>query len=70
MDAYDKSPTDEKWACDGSQGVSFVDSHDDLVGGFPFLMNVAYAYTLLRPGNAIVYMNASRIWQRSLVSPR
>jgi alpha-amylase len=58
MDAYDKSTTDEKWACDGSQGVSFVDSHDELVGGFPFLMNVAYAYTLLRPGNAIVYMNA------------
>lgn len=42
----------------GSQGVSFVDSHDNLPGGFPFLKNVAYAYTLLRPGNAIVYANA------------
>ncbi|MBA4107376.1 MAG: hypothetical protein C0485_16690 [Pirellula sp.] len=42
----------------GSQGVSFVDSHDNLPGGFPFLKNVAYAYTLLRPGNAIVYQNA------------
>jgi alpha-amylase len=42
----------------GSQGVSFVDSHDNLPGGFPFLKNVAYAYTLLRPGNAIVYTNA------------
>jgi alpha-amylase len=42
----------------GSQGVSFVDSHDVLPGGFPFLKNVAYAYTLMRPGNAIVYKNA------------
>jgi alpha-amylase len=42
----------------GSQGVSFVDSHDNLPGGFPFLKNVAYAYTLMRPGNAIVYFNA------------
>jgi alpha-amylase len=42
----------------GSQGVSFVDSHDNLPGGFPFLKNVAYAYTLLRPGNAVVYTNA------------
>jgi glycosidase len=44
----------------GSQGVSFVDSHDNLPGGFPFLKNVAYAYTLLRPGNAIVYLNAEQ----------
>jgi alpha-amylase len=42
----------------GSQGVSFVDSHDNLPGGFPFLHKVAYAYTLMRPGNAIVYLNA------------
>ncbi|QEG36568.1 alpha-amylase family glycosyl hydrolase [Bythopirellula goksoeyrii] len=42
----------------GSQGVSFVDSHDHLPGGFPFLKNVAYAYTLMRPGNALVYLNA------------
>ncbi len=42
----------------GSQGVSFVNSHDDLAGGFPFLENVAYAYTLMRPGDAIVYHNA------------
>ena len=33
----------------GSQGVAFVHSHDNLPGGFPFLKNVAYAYTLLRP---------------------
>ncbi|WP_197530624.1 hypothetical protein [Bythopirellula polymerisocia] len=44
----------------GSQGVSFVDSHDDIPGGFPFLKNVAYAYTLMRPGNANVYLNAKQ----------
>jgi alpha-amylase len=42
----------------GSQGVSFVDSHDHLPGGFPVMKNVAYAYTLMRPGNAVVYFNA------------
>jgi alpha-amylase len=44
----------------GSQGVSFVDSHDHLPGGFPYLKNVAYAYTLMRPGNANVYFNAKQ----------
>jgi alpha-amylase len=39
----------------GSQGVSFAQSHDELG---PFLQNVAYAYTLMLPGNAIVYTNA------------
>ncbi len=39
----------------GSAGVKFVSSHDD---GGPHLSNVAYAYTLLMPGNAIVYHNA------------
>jgi glycosidase len=39
----------------GSQGVAFAQSHDELG---PHLQNVAYAYTLLRPGNAIVYTNA------------
>ncbi|MEX2169902.1 MAG: hypothetical protein WD851_11375 [Pirellulales bacterium] len=42
----------------GSAGATFVDSHDNLGGGFPYLKNVAYAYTLLRPGNALVYLNA------------
>ena len=42
----------------GSQGVSFVQNHDDVPGGTPFLKNVAYAYTLMRPGEAIVYLNA------------
>jgi glycosidase len=39
----------------GSVGVSFVSSQDDFG---PYLSNVAYAYTLTRPGNAIVYDNA------------
>jgi autotransporter-associated beta strand protein len=38
----------------GSQGVKFVSSADN---GAPYLSNVAYAYTLLTPGNAIVYTN-------------
>ena len=42
----------------GTQGVSFVNSHDALPGGTPFLENVAFAYTLMRPGDAIVYHNA------------
>ncbi len=42
----------------GSQGVTFVDSHDDQSGLRPQLYKVAYAYTLMMPGNAIVYMNA------------
>ncbi len=47
----------------GSQGVAFVDSHDNLGGGFPYLYKVAYAYTLMRPGNAIVYLNAKEFGQ-------
>ena len=50
--------TEDDGLRNGSQGVSFVDSHDHLPGGFPFLKNVAYAYTLMRPGNALVYLNA------------
>jgi glycosidase len=42
----------------GSQAVAFVDSHDNVDGGVPYLKNVAYAYTLMRPGNALVYLNA------------
>ena len=38
----------------GSQGVMFVSSHDN---GPPPLGNVGYAYTLMMPGNAIVYTN-------------
>jgi len=39
----------------GSQGVMFVQSHDDWG---PELSNVGYAYVLLHPGNAVVYFNA------------
>lgn len=39
----------------GSIGVRFAGSHDD---GSPTLSSVAYAYTLMMPGNAIVYFNA------------
>lgn len=39
----------------GSQGVRFAQSHDELG---PYLQNVAYAYTLLLPGNSLVYTNA------------
>jgi alpha-amylase len=42
-------------ANDGSAGVAFVQSHDD---HGPYLNNVAHAFTLMRPGNAIVYFNA------------
>ncbi len=42
----------------GSAGVMFVDSHDNQSGGFPAMINEAYAYTLMLPGNAIVYENA------------
>jgi len=42
-------------AHNGSQGVMFVQSHDS---EGPALSNVAYAYTLMHPGNAIVYFNA------------
>lgn len=39
----------------GSQGVKFVSSHDDEGA---YLGNVAHAYTLMLPGNAMVYFNA------------
>jgi hypothetical protein len=42
-------------AHNGSQGVTFVSSHDD---NGAYLSNVAHAYTLMLPGNAIVYFNA------------
>lgn len=42
----------------GSQGVTFVDSHDEHSGLRPSLYKVAYAYTLMMPGEALVYLNA------------
>ena len=41
----------------GSQGVAFVQSHDETGA---FLSNVAHAYALLLPGNALVYLNAEQ----------
>jgi len=38
----------------GSQGVMFVQSHDDWG---PELSNVAHAYVLMHPGSAVVYLN-------------
>lgn len=38
----------------GSEGVHFVSSQDNAA---PALSNVAYAYTLMLPGNAVVYYN-------------
>ena len=46
---------DDGYANNGSEGVSFVSSADSFP---PYLDNVAYAFTLTRPGNAIVYYNA------------
>jgi alpha-amylase len=46
---------DDLLANNGSQGVAFVSSHDKDPA---HLQNVAYAYVLMRPGNAIVYFNA------------
>lgn len=39
----------------GSQGMMFAQSHDD---AGPALGNVANAYVLMHPGNAVVYFNA------------
>jgi autotransporter-associated beta strand protein len=39
----------------GSQGVMFAQSHDSFG---PYLNNVAHAYVLMQPGNAILYYNA------------
>jgi alpha-amylase len=49
-------------ANDGSEGVSFVSSADSPP---PKLDNVAYAYTLMRPGNALVYFNAHQFGDSS-----
>ncbi|HET6880296.1 MAG TPA: hypothetical protein VFI31_09085, partial [Pirellulales bacterium] len=46
--------TENGYANNGSEGVSFVSSADN---GPPYLENVAYAYTLTHPGNTIVYFN-------------
>src|SRR4029079_16813008 len=52
---------DDGLANNGSQGVAFDRSHDD---GGAFLSNVANAYLLMRPGNAVIYMNAKEFGAR------
>ena len=42
----------------GSAGVMFVQSHDE--HGPAALNNVAYAYMLMQPGNAVVYFNGKQ----------
>ena len=51
---------DDGFANNGSQGVAFASSHDE---GAADLSNVAHAYILLRPGNAVVYYNAEEFGQ-------
>jgi hypothetical protein len=52
---------DDGLANNGSQGVAFVQSHDEFG---PYLSNVAHAFALIRPGNAIVYFNAEEFGDR------
>ncbi|XAM01632.1 hypothetical protein OT109_09580 [Phycisphaeraceae bacterium D3-23] len=49
MDVYDDG------LVNGSAGVTFAQSHDDFG---PDMGNVAHAFLLMRPGNAVVYYNA------------
>lgn len=52
---------DDGLANNGSQGVAFVNSHDDFG---PALSNTAHAYVLMRPGNAIVYFDGNEFGDR------
>lgn len=51
---------DDGRANNGSQGVAFAMSHDE---GPASLNNVAHAYILMRPGNAVVYYNGKEFGQ-------
>lgn len=51
----------------GSQAVKFVSSHDN---DGAYLSNVAYAYTLMLPGQAIVYYNGSEFGTARNTFPR
>lgn len=48
---------DDGFGHNGSQAVSFVEAHDQGLAA-PALSNVGYAFTLMRPGNTVVYFNA------------
>jgi autotransporter-associated beta strand protein len=47
--------------------VVFVQSHDDFG---PDMMNVAYAFSLMRPGNALVYYNAYEHYDPNRTFPK
>lgn len=49
---------DDGYANNGSQGVRFVQSHDE---GPAYLNNVAHAYMLMLPGESIVYFNGEKV---------
>lgn len=49
--------TNDDGLFNGSQGVKFISSADDFG---PYLGNVAHAYMLMTPGDAIVYYNAQQ----------
>jgi len=61
LDVYDDGKVN------GSSGVVFVQSHDDFG---PDMMNVAYAFSLMRPGNAIVYYNAYEFYDPARTFPK
>ena len=54
IDCYDPSNGSQDLTPSGSTGVKFVSNQDV---GAPSLDSVAYAYTLMLPGNAMVYYN-------------
>ena len=54
---------DDGLANNGSQGVAFARSHDELGA---YLDEVAHAYILMRPGNALVYLNAGEFGPTSV----
>ncbi|MCS7033369.1 MAG: hypothetical protein NZ561_05155, partial [Phycisphaerae bacterium] len=59
---------DDGLANNGSQGVAFVQSHDDT--GVTALPRVAHAYILMRPGDAVVYFNPQEFGPRGNNFPR
>lgn len=61
LDGYDDGKVN------GSSGVVFVQSHDDYG---PDMLNVAYAFSLMRPGNALVYYNANEHYDPSRTFPK
>ncbi|MGI9177566.1 MAG: autotransporter-associated beta strand repeat-containing protein [Pirellulales bacterium] len=61
LDVYDDGQVN------GSSGVVFVQSHDDFG---PDMMNVAYAFSLMRPGNAVVYYNANEYYDPARTFPK